>query len=96
MHHRLQQWVIMLFLLAGASSASHAANPPSSQQALQGLLTGNKVQDRALAEAFQRGYQRGGEDARTQCEITTRQLSKHLAQLKAQCAANSGSGTLPR
>jgi hypothetical protein len=42
-------------------NSSIAANKSEAEQALQGLLPGNISGDRALVEAFGRGYQRGRE-----------------------------------
>lgn len=56
------------WLLIVAPAVLYAQQPPNSQQALQGLVTGDKVQDRLLADAFQRGYQRGIEDTQRQCK----------------------------
>jgi hypothetical protein len=49
------------------------------EQALQGLLSGDKVHDRGLVAAFQRGYQRGLEDAKAECQA---EVAKALAQCK--------------
>lgn len=50
-------------LLAGPLFVLPAtAQIPNVQQLLQGLLSGNQDQDRALRDAFERGYQRGRED----------------------------------
>ena len=50
-------------------AAAHAQQAPSWQQSLQGLLSGNQNQDRAVRDAYERGYQRGRQDeARLQAE----------------------------
>jgi hypothetical protein len=36
--------------------------PSGVQNALQGLLSGNQSQDRAVRDAYERGYQRGRQD----------------------------------
>ena len=54
---------------------SYAFAAPDAQQALQGLLTGDKISDRALVDAFQRGYKRGREDELEAQKLKQRQKS---------------------
>jgi hypothetical protein len=64
---RLTACLLSCFLCATYSDACRAQQTPDPQQALQGLLTGDKAGDRIIVEAFQRGYQRGAEDSQRQC-----------------------------
>lgn len=55
------------FLMAATSVALMAATPTIVRaqgvgQLLQGLTTGNQTQDKALQEAYERGYQKGRQD----------------------------------
>jgi hypothetical protein len=52
----------ILLLITPFFVPAAAAQTPDVRQLLQGLLSGNQVQDQALHEAFERGYQRGRED----------------------------------
>ena len=45
-----------------ASTAPVLAQAPDPSQMLQGLLSGNRGQDQAVRDAFERGYRRGRED----------------------------------
>lgn len=67
-------------LLTTVPAVCYAQQAANAQQALQGLLTGDKVQDRLLIEAFQRGYQRGLEDAQRQCKAGDRQSYERLQE----------------
>ena len=62
------------FSLATSPVISRAQQVGDAQQGLQGLLTGDRVRDRGLIEAFQRGYQRGIEQAERQCKIETAKI----------------------
>jgi Ni/Co efflux regulator RcnB len=48
--------------LAAPALAQGTDRSSGMQQTLQGLLSGNRDQDRALQDAYERGYQRGRED----------------------------------
>ena len=48
-----------LALVLAVPAAGHAQ---SMQQMLGGLMTGNQNQDRALQDAYERGYQKGRQD----------------------------------
>jgi hypothetical protein len=73
----------VLALIAPAiSDAQQPLTVQQSQQALQGLLTGDKVQDRVLAEAFKRGYQRGLEDIQRQCKAQIVQATNDCKKQK--------------
>jgi|SwirhisoilCB1_FD_contig_41_7365807_length_701_multi_2_in_0_out_0_2 hypothetical protein len=55
-----------------ASVSPAAAQMPNVQQMLQGLTTGDQGRDRALQEAFERGYQRGRQDEARQQQSSSR------------------------
>jgi hypothetical protein len=61
-------YVAFCFALLIAPAICHGQQMPNPQQALQGLLTGDKLRDRMVTEAFQRGYQRGVEDSQLRCK----------------------------
>ena len=64
---------LLASLFLAVISANQAEAAPNPQLALQGLLTGDAKIDRALIEAFRRGYQRGQEDeARSKLEDEAR------------------------
>jgi len=48
--------------LITAAPALAQSQTPGWQQSLQGLLSGNQNQDRAVQEAYERGYRRGRQD----------------------------------
>ena len=77
---RLTTVVPLLTLAITLQTVNVDAGPlDDPEQALQGLLSGDKVHDRGLVAAFQRGYQRGLEDGRTECQA---EVAKALAQCK--------------
>lgn len=51
-----------LLLTTSLLATPASAQAPNVQQLLQGLLSGDQNQDKALRDAFDRGYQRGRED----------------------------------
>jgi len=64
---------ILVALFLGLIAATPAvAQSPNVQQMLQGLFTGDQNQDRALQEAFERGYQRGRQDEARQQQSNDR------------------------
>jgi hypothetical protein len=65
---RLVAYLAFCVALSIVPANCHAQQATNSQQALQGLLTGDKTRDRIITEAFQRGYQRGLEDSQRQCK----------------------------
>ena len=71
--------VLLCLPLLAVPAVSSAQQPPSPEEALQGLLTGDKMNDRALAEALKRGYRRGFDDAQRQCKAD---MAKALAECK--------------
>lgn len=54
----------------------YAQQGPSPEQVLRGLLTGDKLRDRMVIEAFQRGYQRGLQDSKSQCDAEITKISR--------------------
>jgi hypothetical protein len=66
------QTVLAAALLGLATIAPVAAQTSSVQQMLQGLFTGDQKQDRALQEAYERGYQRGRDDESRQRQASGR------------------------
>jgi len=52
----------MLAAIAGMLVAPALAQTSSTQQMLQGLLSGNQGQDQAVREAYERGYRAGRQD----------------------------------
>src|SRR3954449_8829852 len=56
--------MLALPVLALITAAPALAQPqtPGWQQSLQGLLSGNQNQDRAVQEAYERGYRQGRQD----------------------------------
>lgn len=54
--------LLSTLLLCLVAALPCMAQPPSMQQMLQGLATGNQDQDRALREAYERGYRNGRHD----------------------------------
>jgi hypothetical protein len=75
--------LILLMTLQAVSTKAGPLNDP--QQALQDILTGNKSYDRGLVEAFQRGYQRGLEDGRSECQTKLREAQTKLSDALSQC-----------
>jgi hypothetical protein len=71
--------ILLCVPLLAVPLVSYAQQPPSPEEALQGMLTGDKLQDRALAEALRRGYRRGFEDAQRQCQA---EITKALSECK--------------
>jgi hypothetical protein len=72
---------LALVVLLVSKLPAIAQGMPDARQALQGLLTGNSLQDRALIEAFERGYRRGREDGiRAANESTKSPKSKSPAR----------------
>jgi ribosome modulation factor len=72
-------YLVLLFALLIAPAICHAQQATDPQQALQGLLTGDKARDRGLIQAFQRGYQRGLEDSQQQCKA---EMAKAMSDCK--------------
>jgi hypothetical protein len=71
--------ILICLPLLSLPSVSFAQQAPSPEEALQGLLTGDKLHDRALAEALKRGYLRGLNDAQRQCKAD---MAKALSECK--------------
>ncbi len=53
---------LLLTTVAIGFAATAPAHAQSPQQYLQGLLSGNPGQDRAMHEAYDRGYEHGRDD----------------------------------
>ena len=53
---------IIIAVLGLALAGPASAQAPDVGQLLQGLTSGNQNQDRAVHEAFERGYQKGRQD----------------------------------
>jgi hypothetical protein len=71
--------VLLCLSILVMPSVSSAQQPPSPEEALQGLLTGDKLHDRALGEALKRGYLRGFNDAQQQCKVD---IAKAVSECK--------------
>ena len=77
--------VLLCLSLLAIPEVSVAQQPPSAEEALQGLLTEDKLQNRALAEALKRGYLRGFDDAQRQCKAEMAKAKAEMAKALSDC-----------
>ena len=58
----IQRSLLAVFVGLTLATPTMTAQAQDIGQALQGLLTGNQDRDRAVQQAYERGYQRGRND----------------------------------